>query len=93
MTNRTFVSDLKDLPSSAHYAVLVQETRYESGYDHYASSVAVPYVTYIAFDNEQALTEFLKQETESRNRKDIRVLYVKPMTVETQISVRVANAG
>ncbi len=98
MNGMKYITDLKDLPASAHYVVLMQETRYD--YDHYdsrsggGSSIPVQYVSYIAFDDEVALTAFLKKGAENHHdRKAIRVLHVKPMTVETQITVKLANAG
>lgn len=77
------VSEVSKLPAVAHFAVLVNESRSED--DGYGGSSYNTYMSYIAFDNETALEDWL---IENYSKKTFKIINVKAVDFEMKTAVR-----
>ena len=87
-----YAHEIKDVPTAEHWAVLVNESlTYDDGYGHDATpSLSTKwYMTYIVFDDEEALKAWILKDAESTSQKTYRVLHVKPATVHKRVTIDV----
>jgi hypothetical protein len=90
-----YVSRLVDLPKTAHFAVLLEETlHYPDPYEDTncggTRSTSHEYLQYIAFDDEATLQKWVESEVTSKfSQKKFRIIKVQPVEYSTTVSVHI----
>lgn len=86
-----YISNVANIPASVHFAV-VQESQIHHD-DGYGGSTYTSTLTYICFDDEEALNAWILKEKESMSyKKPYKVLHVNPnvsVDINVQVSVNV----
>lgn len=92
-----YVSDVKNLPSVPHYAVLVSKSlSYPDPYEDtnpsrsFSNTSSHRYVEYIAFDTEEALNDWLLNTRDRYDYKytEFKAIKVNPVEVKFETSLK-----
>lgn len=75
-------SEVSKVPDTAHFAVLCNDSLYYT--DSYNDSATHHYVSYIFFDNEEALSAWI---IENSQKKTFVVVHVRPVEYELKTSI------
>lgn len=79
-------SEVKSIPDTAHFAILVNETYTQD--DGYNGSSYSNYLQYVFFDNDEALQAWI---IENHLKKTYKVISVKPVEVELKTTITIKD--
>jgi hypothetical protein len=87
-----YVSSLDKLPKDAHFAVIQNESITVPGYDRGDPSTSETIISYIAFENEEALRAWIiKEDATMYSRKEYRVIRVDPVVIKKTVAIELGK--
>lgn len=96
-SGRTYLSSKGKLPQKEHFAVIVYSQHYVAGDQRSIDTPGHGYpggyessIEYIAFDSEEDLKQWIRENQRFSSGKSYDVISAKPVKIETEIQVKVS---
>ena len=82
-----YVNRVSDIPTSAHAAVIQEESIEVPGYDRGDPSTTETIVKYIAFESDLVLEKWILAQDGKYGAREYRVIRVHPVTIKKQVTL------